>query len=77
MTLPKVPLTFKQPGRETVFSRDAVRSVKLLRGRPEALFRGQETAPRKWHLEVNDVTVYIGTEKGARRHQQRALRYIK
>lgn len=77
MTLPRIPLTFKQAGRETVFARDAVKSVKLLRGRPETLFRGVETAPRKWHLEINDVTVYVGTEKGARYHQQRALKYIR
>lgn len=78
MTLPRLPLSFKQPGRETVFARDAVKAVKLRKQvNISPRWRGQPTQPDRWELEVNDITVYVGTEKGARYHQKRALKYIR
>lgn len=74
-TRPRIPLKFKQKGRETVFARDAVRSVKLLRLRDQAAYR-RPARVNVWELLVNDTTVFIGPEKSARRHQERALKYI-
>lgn len=76
-TVPLRPLTFKQKGREVVFARDAVKCVKLLRLKARTFSNPTFDVPERWQVDVNDVTVYIGTEKGARRHQERALRYVR
>jgi hypothetical protein len=63
---PRVPLRFKQVNRETVIARDCVKTVKLLQSRDLRL----------WWVEVNDISVWLGKEAGARKQYARALRYI-
>lgn len=67
MAHPRLPLKFKMKSQEIVFRRDSVRDVAIIQSK-----QGGD----RWTVQVNGYQCFAGSESAARKHYERALRYI-